>query len=259
MHVIMDPASRPESVAIFSAEHVVAISAIALCTALLVGVLRRGGPRVRRSVCWGLAALLILAWAAGQVQRVWTGTWTLQESLPLHLCNLGLFVAAITLVIVGWRPPPAAPTGAVSLLQRLFELTYFWAIGGTSQAILTPDVEGRFPAFSCVRYFVEHGGLLAAVFVLLLGLRMRPVRGAVLRAWVTTMLLAVVVFAINVALDANYMYLLGPPKNPTLYDAFGPWPWALITLVVVGTLIFLLCYAPFWSGNRRGHAGSAGV
>jgi uncharacterized membrane protein YwaF len=61
-----------------------------------------------------------------------------------------------------------------------------------------------------------------------------------------------------VSLEANYMYLLGPPENPTLYDMFGPWPWALLTLVVVGTLIFLICYTPFWPGNRRLAAASTG-
>lgn len=273
----MAPRSNPETVTLLSTEHILVMGLIAVCTAALVGLLRWTAGRstermMQRTVCWGLAAILLLAAAAGQIHQVYAGTWTLQDSLPLHLCNIGLLVAAVTLVGVGRLPrreapraslpttsPAQNPPSALSIWQRLYELAYFWGIGGTTQAIVTPDVEGRFPAFTCLRYFVEHGGLITAVLTLMFGLGMRPLRGALLRTWVTTLLLAVVVLVIDVGLGANYMYLLGPPENPTLYDAFGPWPWALLSLVLVGTLIFLLCYAPFWLLDRRAGSGRQGL
>lgn len=161
---------------------------------------------------------------------------------------------------VGMAPEEMALGGGcvrrVPTWQRLFELAYFWGLGGTSQALLTPDVVGHWPMFTCVRFFVEHGAIVVGVCVLLFGVGLRPWPGAVWRAWWVTLVMAVVMLGINallratVAPDANYMYLCGPPKKPSLYDYFGPWPWSLVTLVAVGTVVFTLLYAPYWIADR---------
>jgi uncharacterized membrane protein YwaF len=70
------------------------------------------------------------------------------------------------------------------------------------------------------------------------------------RAWWVTLTLAVLVFGINFAIDANYMYLREKPPSPSLFDVFGPWPWMLLSLAVVGTLLLSILYAPFWGYDR---------
>lgn len=255
--------AQVETVAVFSREHLAALAAIAVAAVVCVVLVRRTAPTaagaaVRRAVCWTLGAVLLAGAAASQVQQVLDGSWSVQQALPLHLCDIGLFVTAVAAFRAG-RGMLSAGRG-----QKLYELAYYWGIGGTVQALLTPDVIGTFPAASCIRYFVNHGSLVVAVLVMTLGLRMRPGRWSLPRVWLTTLALAVVVMGINglinrfVGPGANYMYLCGPPVNPTLYDLFGPWPWALLTLVGVGTLILSLCYAPFWIADRVRRARGTG-
>lgn len=251
----------------FGGEHWAVLGLIAATTTLLSWVLRRmaGGRHERRgcrAVCWTLAALLVLGAVVAQLHRMTVGKWTLQESLPLHLCDLAVGVVAAALIGVGLHGPTrimdavrgagrAPSVDRVSpLWQRLYELAFIWGIGGTSQAILTPDVVGRCPEATCIRYFILHGGIVVAVLVMTIGLRMRPLPGAVRRVWLTTLVLALIVFPIDWALEANYMYLLGRPANPTIIDLFGPWPWSLIPLVIVGTAFIGLCYVPFWIIDR---------
>lgn len=247
--------AQVETVAVFSREHLAALAAIAVASVVCVVLVRRTAPTlagsaVRRAVCWTLAAVLLAGAVASQVQQALDGSWSVQMSLPLHLCDIGLFVTAAAAFWAG-RGMLGVGHG-----QRLYELAYYWGIGGTTQGILTPDVGGTFPSVNCIRYFTNHGAIVVAVLVMTIGLRMRPGRRSLPRVWLTTLALAVVMLGINGLINrfigpgANYMYLCGPPVHPTLYDLFGPWPWALLTLVGVGTLILTLCYAPFWIADR---------
>ena len=43
-----------------------------------------------------------------------------------------------------------------------------------------------------------------------------------------------IVFAINVVLGANYMYLNAKPAGPTILDLMGDWPvYVFLTIVIV--------------------------
>lgn len=242
------PSEAPPFVA-YGAAHVVALIATAGATVLLVVLLRwtAGRPShgtVRRIVAGGLVGLLLVGAVEGQWERVAAGQWSVQESLPLHLCDIGVFVTLVALV------GAAGGRAGQGIYQRCYELAYIWSVGGTSQAILTPDVTHSFPDPVCVRYFFLHGAVLVAVLVMTLALGWRPLPGAVPRVWTVTLGLALFVLLVNWALGANYMYLCRAPEQPSLFDYFGPWPWSLLSLAVVGTVLIVLCYSPFWIMDR---------
>jgi hypothetical integral membrane protein (TIGR02206 family) len=232
-----------------SAAHWAVLVAIGGAAVVLSWLLRRtAGKRHarvwRRAICWTLALVLAGGFLVAELQRVLEGSWTLQESLPLHLCDIAIFVTAAALIAAGL----ARPGGGLG--QRCYELSWVWAIGGTSQAVLTPDLAVTFPHAECVRYFLLHGTIIVSALVLTFGLRMRPQPGTPVRVWVATFSLAVVVLLVDWATGANYMYLCGPPKHPSLIDCFGKWPWSLLTLAVAATLLIVLTYAPFWVSDR---------
>ena len=243
----------------YGLSHWVVIGTMIVATVVLSRLLRRTTGQAheqvtRRTVCWSLALILLGGATVAQVQRIVGHTWTAQESLPLHLCDIGVFVTAGALVGAGWgrsRRDGDSSSAVPVFAQRLYECAYTWALGGTSQSVLTPDLADPFPGAEFLRYFLLHGGIVVSVFVLTFGLRMRPQRGAVWRVWLVTLALGDAVMVLDWMLGANYMYLLGPPKHPTMIDLFGPWPWSLLTLAVVGTLLIMLVHAPFWIIDRR--------
>src|SRR5206468_2817543 len=75
----------------------------------------------------------------------------LAYSLPLQLCDAAIFVAAAAL----W-----------TRRQVLVEVTYFWGLAGTIQALLTPGLPQHFPSYPYVQYYIALGlfALLDAPF-----------------------------------------------------------------------------------------------
>ena len=239
---------------IFSAEHIGVLVTLTLVTTALCVWLRRTrhdyrAAAAQRRVCRALALVLIATAVFEQFHAAATGRWDVTGSLPLHLCDIGVWVTAIALWLVTRDPqhPVASPPA-----QSLYELAYFWGLGGTLQAIITPDVEEPFPHIVFFRFFITHGGIVVGALAMTIGLGLRPRRSAPWRVWRLTLALALVVLGINAALwalgypDANYMYLGGPADNPTILDHLGPWPWSLLSLAALGTALIALLYAPFW-------------
>lgn len=234
----------------FSSEHLTTLAVIAgIATVLCVLVRRTHSAAMRISVCWLVAVLTFGGLIFKQLYQFSTGTWTVTESLPLELCDIGNGVTCLALILASQKNQPR-------WTQSLYELAYFWGLGGTMQALLTPDVTHPPPHPSYFRFFVTHGGIVIGVLIMTLGLRMRPRASAFWRVWRTTVALAVMVFLLNFPLGANYMYLHGPPKRASIIDLMGPWPWSLGPLLLVGTLLLMLVYSPFWIRDRW--AGAAG-
>jgi len=137
-----------------------------------------------------------------------------------------------------------------------YELAYYWSLGGTTQALLTPEISDAFPSRAYFQFFLMHGGVLAAVVALTTGLGMRPRPRSVRRTWLITAALALVVGVADWFLDANYMYLRGPPIRPSLYDWLGPWPLSLLTAAATAWVVMEICYLPFGGLRRRPIVGA---
>jgi hypothetical integral membrane protein (TIGR02206 family) len=213
---------------LLSAEHVLALAAIALSTAVLVtAARRRPGAWLR----WLAIVLLVdeVSWwvylLAGGVPNV-----DLRYALPLQLCDVAIFIAAAAL----WTRN-----------RLLVEITYFWGLAGTIQALLTPDLPQHFPTYPYWQYYVAHGGVIASALILVVGLRIRPRRWAVVRVGALTVAYAAFVGAIDVVTGANYMYLRAKPPVTTPLDAMGPWPVYIAVAAAVAFVLFAVLDAPF--------------
>ena len=209
-------------------EHVGALLVIALVTAVLVWVARR------RPGAWlRVFALVLLAdelswWvylAAGggeRGQRI--------QPLPLQLCDVAILVAAAAL----W-----------TRRQAIVEVTYFWALAGTIQALLTPDLPQHFPSYPYLQYYVAHGGVVAAALVLVVGLRLHPRPWAVVRVAGLTVAYTAFVGVVDAVTGADYMFLRSKPPSPTPLDLLGPWPVYIFGAALVGLALFAVLDAPF--------------
>jgi len=164
------------------------------------------------------------------------GNWSAKTSLPLALCNVGVLVAAVAC----WWPLPL-----------LVELTYFWGLAGTLQAVVTPDLSVAFPHLQFFQYVLGHTGIVLAALFLVAGEHIEPRPGAVWRVFTITIGYSAFVGVIDGLTGANYMFLCKPPGEWTLLRLLGPWPWYLASAAAVGLVLFILLDAPFWPGRRR--------
>jgi hypothetical integral membrane protein (TIGR02206 family) len=165
------------------------------------------------------------------------GEWNVEKHLPCHLCD----AATIASIVVLLRPSPA-----------IFELSYFWGLGGAVQALLTPDITDGFPHYFYWQFFLTHGGLVLAPVLLVSGLDMRIQRGAVLRIFLRSNAFMLLAAITNELTGANYMFLRNPPPTGSLLDHLGPWPWYIVSGEFVGLAIFFLLALPFRWSSRTG-------
>lgn len=215
-------------------EHVIALLVIAAAIVVLVVAARK------RPGAW--LKLLAVALVADEVS--WWVYLALgggepgqrAQPLPLQLCDVAILVAAAAL----WTRRPL-----------LVEVTYFWALAGTAQALLTPDLPQHFPTYPYFQYYIAHGGTVGAAFILVVGLRMAPRRWAV--AWVAGITIAytALVGLVDAVTGADYMFLRAKPDSPTLLDELGPWPWYILSATVLGLALFAVLDAPFRLFQRR--------
>ena len=218
---------------LLAAEHVVALLATAIVSALAVWAGRRRPGRWLRPAARGLAALIVAAALIEQAVAVARGTWSLAVYLPLHLSDVVTVVAALAL----W-----------SLQPLLVELTYFWGLTASLQAVITPDLTSGYPDITYFTFFVTHSGVVAGALLLVGGLGIAPRPGAVRRAFVATLAVAGVAAVANVATGGNYMFLREKPDG-SLLDLFGPWPLYIAVAAILALALFAALDAPFRTGR----------
>ena len=191
------------------------------------GPWQRAATRALSVVLAGDAVTYVVALVVG-------GTFSWSTSLPLALCNMAVLVAAAA---CWWQVP------------LLVELTYFWGLAGSLQAVVTPDLNVSFPHLVFFQYVVGHLGIVAAALFLVVGARITPRPGAVWRTFAITAGYTVVVGLVDVLSGANYMFLREPPANWTLLRVLGPWPWYVVSAAGVALVLFAALDAPFRRGR----------
>jgi len=153
-----------------------------------------------------------------------------QRILPLQICDVNALLCALMLILRSYG---------------LYQVAYFWAMAGSTAAMLTPDLHYDFPHPVFAFFFLGHAlsvfGVLYATFAFGFQPRFRSVWIALL----VTGLYGVVVIMINLFLGTNFLYLRAKPTAPSLLDYLGPWPWYVIGLVLLCAVACLIVYAPF--------------
>ena len=209
-------------------EHVIALLVIAATGVALVFATRRSSGRWLRVLAVVLVVDEVSWWLyllAGGVPGS-----RLAQSLPLQLCDVAIFVAAAAL----WTRN-----------RLLVEITYFWGLAGTVQALLTPDLPQHFPSYAYWQYYIAHGGVVSAALMLVVGMRLHPRPWAAVRVAGLTLAYAVVVGIVDAVTTSNYLYLRSKPPTATLLDALGPWPVYILSATLIGIALFAILDAPF--------------
>jgi hypothetical integral membrane protein (TIGR02206 family) len=227
---------------LFSLQHLLPLAAIAAVCVLIAWLTPRLGPRAREGLRWGLAGFCVANWLGWDLWQIANGLWSVQYSLPLHLCTLSV------------------PLSALMLARRsytLYQLLYFWGFAGATQALLTPDLQANgynFPHFVYWIFWTSHGVILWAVVYAAAAWGYRPTWRSIVTAILITNLVLVLVGVVNWLTGGNYMFIARKPEYATLIDYLGPWPWYIIPLQLLGLVAFVLVYLPYavrdWAARR---------
>jgi len=139
--------------------------------------------------------------------------------------------------------------------QRWFEVAYFWGIGGTLQAVLTPNLRYGFPDWRFISFFTSHCGIIVGVVFLMLTRRYRPYPMSIVRVWLWSEFYFLVTRAVDKLTGFNYGFLLHKPEAFSILSFLSDsWPLYLLQLHGVALLFFLVLYAPFavFDAAKRG-------
>jgi hypothetical integral membrane protein (TIGR02206 family) len=214
--------------------HVAIVAAVPALAAALAWAARRRSALacpVRRT----LGALLLtneLAWYVYQIHHGWL---RFPAELPLQLCDLAVWLAAIA---------------ALSGSAWAFDLVWYWGLAGCGMAILTPDLWTPFPSYLAIAFFLSHGGVVVTILYSLWSMQARPRPGSLRRAFLALNAVAAAVAAFDAVFKTNYLYLRHKPSHASLLDLLGPWPLYVFLAEPLVLLLFWILWLPF---RRRPH------
>lgn len=151
------------------------------------------------------------------------------DSLPLHICDLAGLIAILALVTEArWA--------------RL--LMFYWGIGLSTQAFITPVITDAPDTMRFQLFFLSHLTIVATPIydVLVRGFRITWRDFA--WAMVFTLAYGGVVIPLNMLFDWNYGYAgQTTPDNPTIIDKLGPWPLRLLWMAGIVFTLFAIMTA----------------
>ena len=230
----MSAASR--EFAAFGPSHLTVLFVFVVGAAALVWIGRRQNEVRARLFSRVMALLLITVYAVALVYKLIEPD--IQSSVPLQLCDVAELVVAYAL----W-----------SQRHWAFALSYYWGLVLSSQALLTPDVDGPdFPDHGFLTFFALHLLVVWAAIYLTWGRGMWP-RWSSYRFTVgTTLFWAAFTLMFTVVAGTNYGYLNRKPVSASVLDVLGPWPVYLLTEVTLVVIVWALMTWP-WVRARRRH------
>ncbi len=220
----------------FGPSHLAAIG-LALVTPVLLTVATRAlhnGSTIK-IVAWLFAALILVSKISGLMLLYRDGELTIESLVPLHLCDWAAIMVMFTLVYPN---------------QWTYELCYFWALGGTLQALLTPDIRYAFPHAQFVHFFIQHGAVVAVTLYMTLAMGMRPFPMSIVRVLGWSALYLAVAMAANFLLGTNFGYLRSKPEQPSLLDYMAPWPFYIGEIALLAIVSCMVYYTPFFIIDR---------
>jgi hypothetical integral membrane protein (TIGR02206 family) len=188
-------------------------------------------PRSERIIARLLAGLLLFNYIGYEIYLAMTAGLSWQKALPFQLCDWAMIAIIVALL-----------TGR----ERWLEVAYFWGIGGTLQAILTPDLKYPFPDIRFLTFFIAHSGIVVAIAFMMIVKKFRPHWFSIVRTFAWSELYFVLAITVDLITGENYGYLLHKPAAASLLDALSDQRVVyILQMHLLALLFFCALYVPF--------------
>ena len=218
----------------FGAAHLVVIFLTIAAPLILAAIVRhtKSPGSSEKAIVTSLSVLLVLNYVAYLIfVRYRGGAMSWEQMLPLQLCDWGMVVVIVAML---------------SGNQRWFEVAYFWGLGGTLQAVLTPNLRFGPPDLRFFSFFVSHCGIIAGVIFLMLIHKYRPRPMSIVRVFLWSELYFVITMIADAYTGENYGFLLHKPEAFSILSFLSDSRSIyLLQMHGVALLFFLVLYAPF--------------
>lgn len=207
--------------------------ALTIAAPLLLGwIARLTRSHIFVKIVSQLFALILVGSYFAHDVRLWHDEeLTLVRLLPMQLCDWALFATVAALLTRG---------------ERWFELAYFWGLGGTLQAIITPNLSSGFPSAIFLIFFLIHCGIVAALIFLLCATPLRPHPVSLLRVVLWSEFYLACALLVNYLAGANFGFLSHKPAGASILGGLSDTRWIYVLEINAIALVFFgLLYLPF--------------
>ena len=188
-------------------------------------------PRSERLIAKLLAGLLLFNYVGYEIYLGVTVGLSWQKALPFQLCDWAMVAILVALL-----------TGR----ERWLEVAYFWGIGGTLQAILTPDLKYAFPDIRFLTFFIAHSGIVVAIAFMMIMKKFRPHWISIVRTFAWSELYFALAITVDLITGENYGYLLRKPAAASLLDVLSDHRVVyILQMHLVALVFYFVLYLPF--------------
>ena len=222
----------------FSLLHAVTVALFGALWAVLVvvGLRLRGQEsesRWRRLLGWWL----LLAWLIANGVQLLPGRFVAAVNLPLQVCDIAGLLAAFAL----W-----------SRNRLLLAILYFWGVGFSIQAMLTPELVSGPANVDYWTFWVPHANLTGAACYILIVERFRPSWSDCRQTYALALVYLALILPFDLLSGFNYGYVGAvTPSQQTILDLLGPWPWRIVSMMALAALGFALLQWPWGNPLAR--------
>jgi hypothetical integral membrane protein (TIGR02206 family) len=228
------PISATRQFSAYGPSHSTVLVVFAIGSAALIWIGRRQTESQARLLGRVLGVLIMAIFSVALVYKLVQPS--IAQSVPLQLCDIAELTAAYAL----WSQRTWAST-----------LVYYWGLPLSSQALITPDLNGPdFPSHSFLTFFALHLLVVWAAIYLTWGYGIRPSWRSYRFAVITTLAWGAFTLVFNTIAGTDYGFLNRKPANASLLDFLGPWPFYVLAEVVIVAAVWALMTWP-WELKRR--------
>ena len=207
-HVIIEPLSNVWWVGL--------IGSITAIISLLL-IFKTTSYKVRNQFLKLLFTSFIMVFLITTITTLNTGSWNIQDNLPLHLCRISFFIC----ILVLWTKK-----------QWMYEWTLYLAIPSGLHSMLTPELTMGLSNWYLFDYYFVHAALIFVPLYLTIVMGFKTRNNAWKKTFLRLQVAVVLILPLNFIIDSNYMYLKAKPivENPFL---IGDWPFYILFLELI--------------------------